>query len=55
MIQITRVLLNDIALVEEIPAFREKLTHLSAEAGNSGTWRHSKKDGKLCEMEITSH
>jgi PAS domain S-box-containing protein len=47
--------LGDIALPEEIPAFREKLLHLTTEAGNAGIWRHRKKDGKLAEMEITSH
>jgi PAS domain S-box-containing protein len=45
----------DLALPGEIPAFVQKLSALTAEAGNSGIWRHRKKDGKLAEMEITSH
>jgi len=47
--------LRDIALPEEVPAFLQKLSRLAAEAGNSGIWRHRKKDGKLSEMELTSH
>lgn len=47
--------LEDIALPEEIPAFMQKLFQLPAGAGSSGIWRHRKKDGKLSEMEITSH
>jgi two-component system, cell cycle sensor histidine kinase and response regulator CckA len=47
--------LNDIALAEEIPAFLQKLTKPASGAGNSGIWRHRKKDGKLSEMELTSH
>jgi PAS domain S-box-containing protein len=47
--------LAEIALPEEIPAFQEQLARLNDEAGNSGIWRHRKKDGKLLEMEITSH
>ncbi len=47
--------LKDIALLEEIPAFMQKLSLLPSGAGSSGIWRHRKKDGKLSEMEITSH
>ena len=47
--------LKDIALTEEIPAFVKKLSNLTPEAGNSGIWRHRKKDGKHSEMEITSY
>ena len=47
--------LKDIALPEEIPAFMQKLSQLPSGAGSSGIWRHRKKDGKLSEMEITSH
>jgi len=46
---------NDIAIPEEVPGFVERLSQLTAEAGNSGIWRHRKKDGQLLEMEITSH
>ena len=47
--------LEHLALPGEIPLFVQKLSSLTAEAGNSGIWRHRKKDGKLAEMEITSH
>jgi two-component system, cell cycle sensor histidine kinase and response regulator CckA len=47
--------LADVAIPEEIPAFVQRLSSLTAEAGNSGIWRHRKKDGKFAEMEITSH
>ncbi len=47
--------LRDIALPEEVPAFIEKLSRLNAESSHCGIWRHRKKDGKLAEMEITSH
>lgn len=47
--------LKDIALPEEVPAFMQKLFQLPSGAGNSGIWRHRKKDGKLSEMETTSH
>ena len=47
--------LRDLALPEDLPAFREKLTHLSPGAGNSGVWRHRTKHGKLTVMELTSH
>ncbi len=47
--------LRDLALPEDVPAFLERLNKLSGGAGNSGIWRHRKKDGKLVEMEITSH
>jgi PAS domain S-box-containing protein len=47
--------LSDLALPEEVPGFLQRLSTLTTEAGNSGIWRHRKKDGKLAEMEITSH
>ena len=47
--------LRDIALIEEIPAFLQRLSRLTATAGNSGVWRHRKKNSRLCEMEITTH
>ncbi len=47
--------LEHLALPGEVPLFVQKLSNLNAEAGNSGIWRHRKKDGKLAEMEITSH
>ena len=47
--------LRDIALPEEVPGFLERISKSAAEAGNAGIWRHRKKDGKLVEMEISSH
>ena len=50
-----KMTLRDVALPEEIPAFVKNLCPLTIEPGNSGIWRHRRKDGKLIEMEITSH
>ena len=47
--------LRDVALPEEIPAFVHRLSKLDDQPGNSGIWRHRRHDGKLIEMEITSH
>ncbi|HEY3857498.1 MAG TPA: ATP-binding protein [Verrucomicrobiae bacterium] len=47
--------LMDISLPEEVEVFLRKMSALSPGAGNSGIWRHRKKDGKLIEMEMTSH
>jgi two-component system cell cycle sensor histidine kinase/response regulator CckA len=47
--------LKDLALGDEIPAFLDRLTHLAPGTGTAGIWRHRRKDGKLCEMEITAH
>jgi two-component system cell cycle sensor histidine kinase/response regulator CckA len=46
---------DGIALPEEVPAFRKRLSQLAAGAGNSGIWRHRRKDGGFIEMEITSY
>ena len=42
-------------LPEELRAFLDKLSHPGGEAVRAGIWRHRKQDGKLSEMEITSH
>ena len=47
--------LKEIALVEEIPAFNQKISSLTHDSCNAGIWRHRKKNGKLCSMEITTH
>jgi PAS domain S-box-containing protein len=47
--------LLDLALPQDVPAFREGLSKLAPCAGNSGVWRHRVRDGKLLEVEITSH
>jgi PAS domain S-box-containing protein len=47
--------LMDLALPQDVPAFRQRLSKLEPRAGNSGVWRHRVKEGKLLEVEITSH
>jgi PAS domain S-box-containing protein len=47
--------LMDLALPQDVPVFRQRLSKLEARAGNSGVWRHRVKEGKLLEVEITSH
>jgi len=47
--------LLDLALPQDIPAFRQRLSKLAPCAGNSGVWRHRVRDGKFLELEITSH
>ncbi len=47
--------LMDLALPQDVPAFRQLLSKLEPRAGNSGVWRHRVKEGKLLEVEITSH
>jgi two-component system cell cycle sensor histidine kinase/response regulator CckA len=48
--------LRDLALPEEITTFLEKLAQIpgTPAPGNSGVWRHRKKNGLLGEVEITS-
>src|SRR5271165_3072416 len=50
-----KMTLAEIALPEEIPAFLDKLARPDPKTARAGIWRHRKKDGRLCEMEITSH
>ncbi len=50
-----KMTLRDIALPEEIPAFLDKLSKWTPGTAYSGVWRHRTKNGKLAEMEITSH
>jgi PAS domain S-box-containing protein len=40
---------------EDVPALRNTLATLSTDLKHSGTWRHSKQDGTIIEVEITSH
>jgi two-component system, cell cycle sensor histidine kinase and response regulator CckA len=47
--------LRDIALPAEIPAFLDKLSQWTPGAGQAGVWHHRTKNGKVTEMEITSH
>lgn len=47
--------LRDIVLTEEITAFLTALWQSGGDREDSRIWRHRRKDGKLIEMEITSH
>jgi PAS domain S-box-containing protein len=47
--------LRDIVLPEELPGFLDKLAKWTPETAYSGVWHHRVKNGKLAEMEITSH
>jgi PAS domain S-box-containing protein len=47
--------LLDLALPQDIAAFRQRLSQLAPGPGNSGVWRHRVRDGKLLEVEMTSH
>ena len=47
--------LRDLALPEDMPRFIDKLAKWGPGAGYMGIWRHRTKNGKLVEMEITSH
>jgi PAS domain S-box-containing protein len=47
--------LMDISIPDETEAFLRRMSQLAPGAGNSGIWRHRKKDGKLTAMELTSH
>ena len=47
--------LLDLALPQDVPAYRQRLSRLEPRAGNSGVWRHRVKEGKYLEVEITSH
>ncbi len=48
--------LHELALPEEIPTFVDRLSKIDSTPvpGNSGVWRHRKKNGLLGEVEITS-
>jgi PAS domain S-box-containing protein len=50
-----KMTLRDIALPEEIPAFLAKLSKWTPGTAYAGVWRHRSKNGKLAEMEITTH
>lgn len=47
--------IGDIRPPEDIPALFNKLARKPAQLDDAGTWRHVKKDGKVIEVEITSH
>jgi PAS domain S-box-containing protein len=47
--------LGDIALPQDLAAFGERLGKLAPGVGNTGVWRHRIREGKLLEMELTSH
>lgn len=50
--------IKDIRPAADVPALLErvsKVSEVSVEPKDSGTWRHQKKDGTIIDVEITSH
>ena len=47
--------IKDIGPPEDIPVLLEDLMRVSSGLGETGIWRHLKKDGALIYVEITSH
>ena len=50
--------IKDIRPGEDVPALLDRISKVSAvsvDPKDSGTWRHQKKDGTLIDVEITSH
>jgi two-component system sensor histidine kinase/response regulator len=47
--------IKDIRPAEDIPALFDSLASGSQPVGRTGIWRHLKKDGRIIEVEITSH
>src|SRR6185436_12315203 len=50
--------IKDIRPSEDVPALLDrisKVSEVSVEPNDSGTWRHQKKDGSIMDVEITSH
>ena len=50
-----KMTLLDLAQPQDVPAFKEKLSNLSASAGNTGVWQHRIHAGKFVEVELTTH
>ena len=47
--------LRDLIPAEDFPAFINQINELPGLSGNSGVWRHRRKNGSLTEMAITAH
>src|SRR5713226_4818374 len=47
--------IKDLRPPEDIPALLERVARMSADAKDTGVWRHRKKNGGLIDVEITSH
>ncbi|MFY9552579.1 MAG: PAS domain S-box protein [Thermoanaerobaculia bacterium] len=47
--------IRDIRPPEDVPALVRQIASESSQYHQSGVWRHRKKDGKIIEVEITSH
>jgi PAS domain S-box-containing protein len=47
--------ITDIRPVEEVPRLMEELTRVRCDFSSSGQWRHQVKDGRVIDVEITSH
>lgn len=49
-----RMTIENIRPAEDIPALRERLRTMTGDSDPNRTWRHSKKDGSIILVEITS-
>ena len=47
--------IKDIRPNEDVPALLENVSEVSVGPGDSGAWRHQKKDGTIIDVEITSY
>ncbi|MDP3626438.1 MAG: PAS domain S-box protein [Hydrogenophaga sp.] len=50
-----RMTIKDIRPPEDVGPLLENIAHLSGGLDDAGTWRHLTKDGRLMEVDITSH
>jgi PAS domain S-box-containing protein len=50
-----RLSITDILPIEEVPRLMEKISLSPPSMEVSGPWRHTKKDGTLIDVEVTSH
>jgi PAS domain S-box-containing protein len=47
--------IRDIRPPEDIPALLKNVSRVNSGIDDAGSWRHSKKDGGIIDVEITSH
>jgi len=47
--------ITDIRPLEEVPRLMEELTRVWGDFSSSGQWRHQRRDGRIIDVEITSH
>jgi len=53
--ELLRMTIKDIRPPEEMPALLDALRRRGRGLGDSGVWRHRRKDGTLFDAEVTSH